>query len=96
MVRIADDTIPGTMEKRPFIVIMNTFKINHLAREDRTWILARLNPEYSAVLYEDNSDTCYFIVAAYESEIFTAAVSRLNNSFEKESISAIREIYLTN
>jgi hypothetical protein len=96
MVRIADDIIPGIKEKRPLAVIMNTFKINHLARQDRIWLLAQLNPDYSAVLYEDNSDTCYFVIATDESEMFTAAVSGLNNSFEKESISAIRERYLTN
>src|SRR5215471_12235452 len=96
MVRIADDTIPGITEKRPFAVIMNTFKITHLARRDRIWLLAQLNPEFSAVLYEDNSDACYFVIAADESAIFTAAISGLDSSFEKESMSAIRERYLTN
>jgi hypothetical protein len=96
MVRIADDTIPGITEKKPFAVVMHTFKINHLARKDRNWLLAQLNPDYSAVLYEDKSDTSYFVIAADESELFSAAVSRLNNSFERESISAIRERYLTN
>ena len=96
MVRIDNNTIPVIKEKNPFVVIMNTFKIDHLARQDRIWLLAQLNPEYSAVLYEYKSDTCYFVIAADESEIFTAAVSRVNHSFEKESISAIKERYLIN
>jgi uncharacterized protein (DUF2126 family) len=79
----------------PPVAIMHTYNVS-ATKQERTYILNNLDPQHTAMLSENDSDICYFIIPASAQEIFLAAVSVSNTSFKKVSISELREKYSNN
>jgi hypothetical protein len=74
---------------------MHTYKIR-ITGGERANLVEAVNSRQVVVLAEENSDTCYFIIPADDSEKFLRAASAFNSPAEKISISELREKYSIN
>ncbi len=81
--------------KEPEIILMHTYCL-HASTQQRVLIKNKLDPEQKAMLCENDSDVCYFIIPDSDVEIFLAEVSLRNIPCKKISISELREKYSTN
>jgi len=79
----------------PTVAIMHTYKVS-ATKQQRSYIMNNLNSQHAAMLSENDSDVCYFIIPASAQEIFSAAVSVFNTSFKKVSVTELREKYSNN
>ena len=74
------------------VIIMHTYKIR-VTESARVNLVDAMRCGQTVILSEKNSDTCYFIVPAHETEKFLNAVSAFHTTAEKISISELREKY---
>ena len=74
------------------VIVMHTYKIS-VTESERLTIMNALNSPQAVVLLENNSNTCYFIITADETETFLTAASAFNSSPEKISISELKQKY---
>ena len=81
--------------KEPEVILMHTYCL-HVSAHQRELIKDKLNPEQTAILCENDSDVCYFILPALQVEIFLAGLAELNIPYRKVSISELREKYASN
>ena len=81
--------------KEPAVILMHTYCL-HVSAQQKELIKNKLNPEQTAILCADDSDVCYFILPAFQAEIFLAGLADLNIPYKKVSISELREKYASN
>jgi len=74
---------------------MHTYAIS-ISEKERDRILNMLNSRQLIVICKSNSDACYFIIPANDTERLITAASAINRSLEKISISDLRETYSDN
>jgi hypothetical protein len=89
------NSIPPVIHKEHEVIIMHTYRLN-IRNQEGEYIMSKLDPEQTAVLFEKESDVCYFILPASDTETFLTTVSALNTIYKKTTISELREKYSTN
>ena len=77
----------------PSAIIMHTYRLS-VTEHQKASIINKLDPERTAVICDNNSDTCYLIIPATDAGLFLSPASGI--SFKRVSVSELREKYRNN